>query len=229
MFYNDFKNKALDEHKKTVEAYDKIFKSFIKHCKALYKWRVKACSTIDLILIIINSIANKPKDFVIEIEDVRLEKKIFHETEEYSSKAEKSLKFTAFGTTAGVSVGTVIAIGTKSALSGPIGMGIGAGTVAVSLLKLSYDNKKIGNKAMEEAIIIRDSTQELKVFNERVQSIRRKIILLNLKSRVYCFFMNRLKDANYKELSEKDKLRLGVLVNNALTLTHLINEKVDSE
>lgn len=190
MFYNDFKNKALDEHKKAVEAYDKIIKSFIKHCKALYKWRVKACSTIDLILIIINSIANKPKDFVIEIEDVRLEKKIFHETEEYSSKAENSLKFTAFGTTAGVSVGTVIAIGTKSALSGPIGMGIGAGTAAVSLLKLSYDNKKIGNKAVEEAIIIRDSTQKLKVFNERVQSIRRKIILLNLKLRVYCFFMN---------------------------------------
>ena len=229
MFYNDYKNKSLDEHKKAVEAYDKIFKSFIRRCKALYKWRVKACSTIDLILIIINSIANKPKDFVIEIEDVRLEKKIFHETEEYSSKAENSLKFTAFGTTAGVSVGTVIAIGTKSALSGPIGMGIGAGTAAVSLLKLSYDNKKIGNKAMEEAIIIRDSTQELKVFNERVQSIRRKMILLNLKLRVYCFFMNRLKDANYKELSEKDKLRLGVLVNNALTLTHLINEKVDSE
>ena len=41
--------------------------------------------------------------------------------------------------------------------------------------------------------------------------------------------MNRLKDANYKELSEKDRLCLGTLVNNALTLTHLINEKVDSE
>jgi len=41
--------------------------------------------------------------------------------------------------------------------------------------------------------------------------------------------MNRLKDANYKELSEKDRLRLGMFVNNALTLTHLINEKVDSE
>lgn len=96
-------------------------------------------------------------------------------------------------------------------------------------MKLSYDNKKIGNKAIQEAIIIRESIQELKVFNERVISIRRKIILLNLKLRVYCIFMNRLKDANYKELSEKDRLRLGTLVNNALTLTHLINEKVDSE
>lgn len=229
MFYNDFKNKALNEHKKAEDAYERIFKYFIRHCKALYKWRVKACSTIDLILILINSIANKPKDFEIEIADVRLEKKTFHETEEYSNKAENSLKLTAFGTTAGVSVGTVIAIGTKSALSGPIGIGIGAGTAAVSLLKLSYDNKKIGNKAMQEAIIIRESIQELKVFNERVISIRRKIILLNLKLRVYCIFMNRLKDANYKELSEKDRLRLGTLVNNALTLTHLINEKVDSE
>ena len=75
MFYNDFKNKALDEHKKAEVAYERIFKSFIRHCKALYKWRVKACNTIDLILILINSIANKPKDFEVEIEDVRLEKK----------------------------------------------------------------------------------------------------------------------------------------------------------
>lgn len=47
MFYNDFKNKALNEHKKAEDAYERIFKYFIRHCKALYKWRVKACSTID--------------------------------------------------------------------------------------------------------------------------------------------------------------------------------------
>ena len=65
MFYNDFKNKALNEHKKAEDAYERIFKSFIRHCKVLYKWRVKACSTIDLILILINS--NFTIDFFIQI------------------------------------------------------------------------------------------------------------------------------------------------------------------
>ncbi|MDD7280888.1 MAG: hypothetical protein PUH10_02705 [Erysipelotrichaceae bacterium] len=41
-----------------------------------------------------------------------------------------------------------------------------------------------------------------------------------------CLLMGRLKNADYEKLSNKDKVRLGTLVNNTLTLTHLVNEKI---
>lgn len=229
MFYNDFKNRALADHQKASKVYKRIYNSFVKHCKWLYMIRVKACNTVELVLILINSIAHKPKEFELEIEKVRLEKKMFHDTEEYQKKADNSLKLSAFGTAAGVSIGTAVAVISKSAYAGPIGLGIGAGTAAVSILKFSIDNRAIGNKAIKETKKIKEYTQEVKIVREKIITIKRKVFILNLRLRVYYLFMNRLKNANYLELSKKDKIRLGTLVNNTLTLTYLINKKVDEE
>ncbi|MDD7282129.1 MAG: hypothetical protein PUH10_09115 [Erysipelotrichaceae bacterium] len=140
MFYNNFKNEALEAHNKAVNSYRRIYDSFVKQCEKLYKIRIKACNTIELILTLINSIANKPKEFVTDIEEISIEKQTFHDTEEYQNKANDSLKFSALGTVAGISVGTVVATASSAAYAGPIGLGIGVGATAASVLKLSFDN-----------------------------------------------------------------------------------------
>ncbi len=227
MFYNDYKNQALADHKSALDKYKRIFKSFVKKCEQLYKTRVKACSTVEIMLDLINSIANKPKEFITNIEEVTIENHEFHETVEYQKNAEDSLKWSAFGTVAGVGVGTAIATLSTSALAGPIGLGIGVVGAAGSLFGLSKQNKKIAEKAIKETEQIKSYTQEIRIVKETVKTIRRKILLLNFKLRLACLFLGRLKNSDYVQLSEKNKIRLGTLVNNTLTLTHLVNEKVD--
>ena len=227
MFNNDYKNQALADHKSALDKYKRIFQSFVKKCEQLYKTRLNACSTVEIILDLINSIANKPKEFLTNIEEVTIENREFHETVEYQKNAEDSLKWSAFGTVAGVGVGTAIAALSTSALAGPIGLGVGVVSAAGSLFGLSRKNKKIAEKAIKETEQIKSYTQEIRIVKETVKTIRRKILLLNFKLRITCLFLGRLKNSDYIHLSEKNKIRLGTLVNNTLTLTHLINEKVD--
>ena len=74
MFYNKAKKEALSTHESAVNEYNKTYKSLENGCKDLYEKRKNSIELIREIEVLINSIANHPKEFeknLLEIETHR--------------------------------------------------------------------------------------------------------------------------------------------------------------
>lgn len=113
------------------------------------------------------------------------------------------------------------------ALAGPIGWGLTAVTTGASLIKLANENRKIADDAVREAKDISVAREALNEAKAKIESIKRKTNklfkdLINQKSDIEQF-----RNADYKSLDDDEKLILGCLVNNTLSLGRLLNETIE--
>ena len=113
------------------------------------------------------------------------------------------------------------------ALAGPVGWGITAVSTGFSLISLTNKNKEISDKAVKEAKEIRKAREALEETNKKIEALKTKTMLLlndliHQKDKI-AGFMN----MDYRTSKEENRLFLGALVNNTLSLSVLLNETIE--
>ncbi len=109
MFYNKAKKEALGTHESAVNEYNKTYKSLENGCKDLYEKRKNSIELIREIEVLINSIANHPKEFEKNLLEIETHRKKFNDTESYAKEAYQSAVESGKSTAAGVAGGAAIA------------------------------------------------------------------------------------------------------------------------
>lgn len=136
MFNSSLKRDALAIHKKEVEKYDNAYQTMITSCDELYQQRVQSVECIDKIGILINSIANTPKDFEQKVQRISKERDKFKETEKYAKEAMESTVKSGIGIFSAVGAGGVFA-GVAPSVAMSIATTFGTASTGTAISSLS--------------------------------------------------------------------------------------------
>ena len=118
MFNSSLKTNALEIHKNAVNRYNDSYKRMQDACNSLYEIREHALGEIMAVEVLINTIANKPKEFDKQFGEVKQQMLKFHQTKQYAHKAYKEAAKTGIGILSTVAAGGVIATATPSLAMG---------------------------------------------------------------------------------------------------------------
>lgn len=113
------------------------------------------------------------------------------------------------------------------ALAGPIGWGITAASTGISLISLTNKNKELADHAVKEAKEIAKAREALVETIEKVNELRSKTDLLFRDMSKQRDKITRSMNLDYLTIENEDKIFLGALVNNTLSLSILLNETVE--
>lgn len=279
MLYSKPKKEALSIHKRAVSKYNAAHEEMRQLGVQLYEKRQDCVTLIEEIERLVNSIANRPKEFEKKISEIQVEREKFHATEAYAAEAEAAAIKSGFSIAAGVaggaavasmaptaamwvattfgtaSTGTAIsslsgAVATKAALAwlgggalsaggagiaggqallalaGPIGWGITGVTTAASVITLGHKNKKVADKAIDEAKRITMAGAEVNEASAKIQHLINETVMSLNALRGMAQENETLKGANYMKLSSDEQYRLGAMVNNTLALAEMLNKTI---
>lgn len=109
MLHSEQKKEALEIYDKAVQKYNATYNEMTKNCGILYEKRQSSVSIIEAVNILINSIANSPKEFESKLTRIEQEKEEFRKTEEYATEAYDAAIKSGAGVAAGVAGGAAIA------------------------------------------------------------------------------------------------------------------------
>lgn len=267
-----------DELGKLKEAYDAAFNDRSKAMENLYGVRVEALKLIQFVETLVSSIANKPKSFEAELDEITHEREEFRKAEEFVREKWEAAKRAAMSSGSGAAAGAAVAamaptaamwaattFGTAStgaaisslsgaaatnaalawlgggalaaggsgmaggtallALAGPVGWGIAGATAATSIGLYVRKKRKIDaeqqaeiNRRKEAIAACRRSQQEIEAAAEESKALHERLD-------EDCSNLSKLYGADYLELEDREKMALGKLVNNTLTLAVLVNKK----
>lgn len=248
----------------------------------LFVERSRAVDSIDNVKNLINSLANRPKEFDTEFEMIDDARKKFKDTCEFAERELQDARQTAGGAGAGLAAGATVAFmaptaamwiattfGTAStgvaistlsgaaassaalawlgggalaaggggvaagnallALAGPIGWGIAGATLLTSIILFAKKRTKLNKEKNEEIEKVKKNTEIVKEMDAsvgelltRTNSIRTKI------NDSYTKCLSAF-GGDYLALSDEMKQELGALVNNTLSLTVMLDEKIGEE
>ncbi|MCL2200924.1 MAG: hypothetical protein FWB75_03075 [Oscillospiraceae bacterium] len=113
------------------------------------------------------------------------------------------------------------------ALAGPIGWGIAAAVAGGNMIFLGSKNKKIANQAIDEAKTITFAGAQLKETGAKIEQLIKKTESLLELFENQIVELRSLKGHNYSDIDTDKQLQLGTLVNNALSLSELLNKTVN--
>lgn len=113
------------------------------------------------------------------------------------------------------------------ALAGPIGWGLTAASTGISLISLSKSNKELADSAVKEAKEIAKARESIEETNEKISALNEKTTFLyndihSSEDRIIGFM-----NLDYTTIQSEDKLYLGSLINNTLSLSVLLNETIE--
>lgn len=138
MFNKSLRKDALAVHQNTVDRYNSSYDQMRKACDELYSVRESAVEDITTVEEIVNSIANRPKEFDKHLGDIKQYVAQFRKTQEYAKEAYKEAVKSGVGIFAGVATGGAIATATpKVAMS--IATTFGRATTGRAISTLSGD------------------------------------------------------------------------------------------
>lgn len=103
------KREKLDEYDLAVIAYNAAYTDMSDRGMQLYRDRERSVDLIQLVEHLVNSIANTPKEFETDFEEVALERKAFAESEQFARERLEAARATAAGGGAGVASGVAVA------------------------------------------------------------------------------------------------------------------------
>lgn len=109
MFNGSLKKSALAVHQNAVERYNQSQEQLQKDCEALYQSREKSLGLIASVEVLINSIANHPKEFDKELGLVKENVLNFHQTKEFADEALKTAMKSGVSILSGVAAGGAVA------------------------------------------------------------------------------------------------------------------------
>ena len=109
MLYTKAKKEALSIYEHAVEKYNNTYQTMQETGSRLYSLRQDSVKLIQEIELLLNSIANKPKEFEKTISDIQAEQKKFRDAEEYAAEAKKAAVKSGISVAAGVAGGAAVA------------------------------------------------------------------------------------------------------------------------
>jgi len=109
MLYSNAKKEALAIHERAVEKYNVLYEDFQRRGEQLYTMRKSSIAKIIEVEVLINSIANTPKEFGAKLVEMKAERTAFRQTEEYAAEAYKTAIKSGVGTVAGAGAGAAVA------------------------------------------------------------------------------------------------------------------------
>lgn len=109
MLYGKPKKEALAIHEKAVSKYNAEYEKLEKFGRRLYDRRQKSVFLIREIEALVNSIANRPKEFDKKISEIQSAREKFRETETYAVEAMGAAVKSGVGAAAGVAGGAAVA------------------------------------------------------------------------------------------------------------------------
>lgn len=109
MLYTKAKKEALSIYEHAVEKYNNTYQTMQETGSRLYSLRQDSVKLIQEIELLLNSIANKPKEFEKTISDIQAEQKKFRDAEEYAAEAMKAAVKSGISVAARVAGGAAVA------------------------------------------------------------------------------------------------------------------------
>lgn len=109
MFNSSLKKQALRIHEKTLANYDSSRERMIQESQSLYVVRTNSVHLIESVELVINSVANTPKEFETKFGKISDEIRTFKETEAFAEESYKSSVKAGINIIGGVATGTGIA------------------------------------------------------------------------------------------------------------------------
>lgn len=109
MLYMRPKKEALAIHEKAVAKYNAAYQRMEQLGNRLYEKRRDSVALIREIEFLVNSIANKPKEFDKKFADIKAEQEKFRETEDYAAEAMKATVKSGASVAAGIAGGAAVA------------------------------------------------------------------------------------------------------------------------
>ena len=135
MLNQELKKTALNIHEKAKNRYNETYETTIKLCQALYDERKESLVLIRSIETLVSSIANRPKDFDVTLEQIHTERKNFRDTEEYAEKAQSETVKSGVGGAVGLGAGAAVAaLGPSAAMWVATTFGTASTGTAISAL-----------------------------------------------------------------------------------------------
>jgi hypothetical protein len=122
--------------------------------------------------------------------------------------------------------GGTAAGGALLTLAGPVGWtiaAVGAAVAGVTGVISTNKNREVAEQAQREQLGVQRMIQDLNLMNNKIQGI----IDVNLKQNAGIKALRtELPDVIYKDFSEEEKTKVGMLVNQLLALSKLLNKEV---
>lgn len=109
MFYSGSKKEALAIHERAVSKYNTTFEKMQRLGSQFYEKRRDCLTLIHEVELLVNSIANRPKEFEKKISEIQAEREKFRKTEEYAAEAVNAAVKSGVGVVAGVAGGAAVA------------------------------------------------------------------------------------------------------------------------
>ena len=114
------------------------------------------------------------------------------------------------------------------ALAGPIGWSLAAVVAGGNMIFLGSKNKKIANQAIDEAKTITFAGSQMNTTGAKIEQLIKKTDSLLKMFENQIVELRSVKGYNYSDISSDKQLQLGTLVNNALSLSEILNQTVSS-
>nr|WP_300848586.1 hypothetical protein [uncultured Acetatifactor sp.] len=115
MFYSKYKKQVLEDYGKVIAEYNDFYGKTQREVQRLYERRRISIELIRKIEDLVNSIANRPKEYNIITQKIDFEREKFHEKEEYAEQAYHEAKKAGINIAAGVASGTAVAAAAPTA------------------------------------------------------------------------------------------------------------------
>ena len=115
------------------------------------------------------------------------------------------------------------------ALAGPIGWSIAGVATGASALFITSRNKATAQEAMDQAKEITKAGAYLNETCAKIQALSEETSQIYYPLSSFHAEMGKFVGADYTMLDNEQKKKLGTLVNNALTLTALVNKKIEAD
>lgn len=115
------------------------------------------------------------------------------------------------------------------ALAGPIGWSIAGVATGASALFITSKNKATAQEAMDQAKEITKAGAYLNETCAKIQALSEETSQIYYPLSSFHAEMGKFVGADYTMLDNEQKKKLGTLVNNALTLTALVNKKIETD
>lgn len=114
MFNHSLKKESLEIHKNSVEKYNTAYDTMRNSCDSLYRVRESVLGKIVAVEILINTIANSPKEFDKQLGEIKQHVLKFYQTKDYAEKAYKEAAKSGISILSGVAAGGAIAAAAPS-------------------------------------------------------------------------------------------------------------------
>lgn len=115
------------------------------------------------------------------------------------------------------------------ALAGPIGWSIAGVATGASALFITSKNKATAQEAMDQAKEITKAGAYLNETCAKIQALSEETSQIYYPLSSFHAEMGKFVGADYTMLDNEQQKKLGTLVNNALTLTALVNKKIEAD